>query len=169
MGGRTKRSWTAKTRKQGESNDVSNNTDSMLGMEVVTSKPCVAGDSGEDVRSTWSKRKQLETNPFNNLSRMIASSDDSSFSSGVPAILGDDLGDNDAPPPTSPPPSPPPPLPPMTIDSNSLPPLGTEYYYPALDALHNMPIFLSRKKLSYCFWRFLMDALTMCMIRLCPT
>jgi hypothetical protein len=27
----------------------------------------------------------------------------------------------------------------MTIDSNSPPPLGTEYYYPALDALQNMP------------------------------
>jgi hypothetical protein len=81
----------------------------------------------------------LETNPFNNLSRMMASSDESSFSSVVPAILGDDLGDNDAPPPPSPPPWPPPPLPPMTIDSNSLPPLGTECYYPALDALQNMP------------------------------
>jgi hypothetical protein len=71
---------------------------------------------------------------------MTASSNNSSFCSGVPAILGDDLGDNDAPPPPSPPPSPPPPLPPMTIDSNSLPPLGTEYYYPTLDALlQNMP------------------------------
>jgi hypothetical protein len=69
---------------------------------------------------------------------MTASSDNSSFSSGVPAILGDDLGDNDAPPPSLPP-SPPAPLPPMTIDSNSPPPLGTEYYYPALDALQNMP------------------------------
>jgi hypothetical protein len=57
MGGRTKRSWTAKTRKQVESNDSSNDTDSMLGTEVVTSKPCIAGDSGEDVRSTRSKRK----------------------------------------------------------------------------------------------------------------
>jgi hypothetical protein len=82
----------------------------MLGMEVVTSKPCIAGDSSKDVRSTWSKRKQLETNPFDNPSRMMASSDDSSFSSGVPAILGDNLGDNDAPPPPSPPPLPPPPL-----------------------------------------------------------
>jgi hypothetical protein len=79
----------------------------------------------------------LETDPFDKLSRLMASSNDSSFSSGVPAILGDDLGDNDAPPPPSLPPSPP--LPPMTIYSNSPPPLGTEYYYPALDALQNMP------------------------------
>jgi hypothetical protein len=57
MGGQTKRSRTAKTRKQVESNDSSDNTDSMLGTEVVTSKPCIAGDSGEDVRSTRSKRK----------------------------------------------------------------------------------------------------------------
>jgi hypothetical protein len=77
---------------------------------------------------------------------MTASSDDSSFSSGVPAILGDDLGDNDAPPPPSPPPSPPLPLPPMTIDSNSLPPLGIEYYYPALDALQNMPHLSEQKE-----------------------
>jgi hypothetical protein len=81
----------------------------------------------------------LETDPFDNLSRMMASSDDSSFSSVVPAILGDDLGDNDAPPPPYLPPSLPPPLPPMTIDSNSPSPLGTEYYYPALNALQNMP------------------------------
>jgi hypothetical protein len=66
-------------------------------------------------------------------------------------------------------PLPPLPPPPMTIDSNSLPPLGTEYYYPALDALQNCPIFLSRKKLSYCYWRFLMGAPTMCMTRFCPT
>jgi hypothetical protein len=31
------------------------------------------------------------------------------------------------------------------------------------------PIFLSRKKLSYCYWRFLMGAPTMCMTRFCPT
>jgi hypothetical protein len=110
MGGRTKRSRTSKTGKQVESNDTSDDTDSMLGMEVVTSKPCIAGDSGKDVRSTQSKRKQLETDPFDNLSRMMASSDDSSFSSGVPTILGDNLGDNDAPPPPSRPPLPPPPL-----------------------------------------------------------
>jgi hypothetical protein len=88
-------------RKQVESNDSSNDTDSMLGMEVVTSKPCVAGDSDEEVRSTHSKRKQLETNPFDNLSRMMASSKDSSVSSGVPAILGDDQGEDDAPTPAT--------------------------------------------------------------------
>jgi hypothetical protein len=79
-----------KTRKQEESNDSSNDIDSMLGTEVVTSKPCVAGDSDEEVRSTRSKRKQLKTDPFDNLSRMRASSEDSSVSSGVPAILGDE-------------------------------------------------------------------------------
>jgi hypothetical protein len=57
MGGQTKRSWTAKTGKQVESNDSSNDTDSMLGMEVVTSKSCIAGDSSKDIRSTQSKRK----------------------------------------------------------------------------------------------------------------
>ena len=139
MGGRCKRSRPTKTRKQVESNDSSNDTDSMLGTEVVTSKPCIAGDSDEEVRSTRSKRKRLETDPFDNLSRMMASSKDSSVSSGVPAILGDDQGEDDAPTPPSPPPSPPPPPPPMTIDSNSPPPLGTEYYYPALNALQNMP------------------------------
>jgi hypothetical protein len=110
----------------------------MLGTEVDTSKPFVAGDSNGEVRSTWSKRKRLETDPFDTLSRMMASSEDSPVSSGVPAILGDDLGDGNAPsPPPLPPPPPPPP--PMTTDSNSPPPLGTEYYYPALDALQNMP------------------------------
>jgi hypothetical protein len=108
----------------------------MLGTEVDTSKPFVASDSDGEVQSTRSKRKRLETNPFDTLSRMTASSKDSPVSSGVPAILGDDLGDGDAP---SPPPSPSLPPPPMTTDSNSPPPLGTEYYYPALDALQNMP------------------------------
>jgi hypothetical protein len=46
-----------KMRKQVESNDSSDDTDSMLGMEVVTSTPCVAGDSDEEVRNTRAKRK----------------------------------------------------------------------------------------------------------------
>jgi hypothetical protein len=58
MGGRCKmRSRPMKMRKQVESNDSSDDIDSMLGTEVVTSKPCVAGDSDEEVRSTRSKRK----------------------------------------------------------------------------------------------------------------
>jgi hypothetical protein len=58
MGGRCKmRSRPTKMRKQVESNDSSDDTDSMLGTEVVTSKPCIAGDSHEEVRSTRSKRK----------------------------------------------------------------------------------------------------------------
>jgi hypothetical protein len=126
-------------RKQVKSNDSSDDTGSMLGTEVVTGKPCIVGDSDEEVRSTRSKRKRLETDPFDNLSKMIASSEDSSVSSGVPAILGDDQGEDDAPTLPSLPPSPLLPPPPMTIDSNSLPPLGTEYYYPALNALPNMP------------------------------
>jgi hypothetical protein len=81
----------------------------------------------------------LETDPFDILSRMMASSEDSSVSSGVPTILGDDQGEDDALTPPSLPPLPLLPLPPMTINSNSPPPLGTEYYYPALDALQNMP------------------------------
>jgi hypothetical protein len=51
------RSRPMKMRKQVESNDSSDDIDSMLGTEVVTSKPCVAGDSDEEVRSTRSKRK----------------------------------------------------------------------------------------------------------------
>jgi hypothetical protein len=141
MGGQFKRSRSAKIRKQVESNESSNDTDSMLGteVEVVTSKTGVAGDSDEEVRSTRSKRKQLEPDPFDDVSRMSASSEDYSVSSDVPAVLGDDQQEDDAPTLPSPPPSPPPPPPPMTIDSNSPPPLGTEYYYPALDALQNMP------------------------------
>jgi hypothetical protein len=113
----------------------------MLGteVEVVTSKTGIAGDSDEEVRSTRSKRKRLEPDPFDDISRMSASSKDSSVSSDVPAVLGDDQREDDALTLPSPPPSPPPPPPPMTIDSNSPPPPGTEYYYPALDALQNMP------------------------------
>ena len=137
-GGQCKRSRTAKTRKPVESNDSSDDSDSMLGTEVDTSMAFVAVEIDEDVRSTRSKRKRLDPDPFDTLSRMTASSEDSFVSSGGPAILQDnDLGDDDAP---SPPPSPPPPPPPpMTTNSNSPPPLGTEYYYPALDALQNMP------------------------------
>jgi hypothetical protein len=106
-----------------------------LGTEVVTGKPGIASESHDEV-STHSKRKQwlkAVTNPFDNLSRMTALSDDSSGYSGVPSHLGGDQGEDDAlpMPPPSRPPSPPPP---MTIDPNSPPHLGTEYHYPALNA-----------------------------------
>jgi hypothetical protein len=88
------------------------------------------GQKGND----W---RQILLHPFQN------DGINSPVSSGEPTILGDNLGDGDAP---SPPPSPPPPPPPMTTDSNSPPPLGTEYYYPALDALQNMPHLSEQEK-----------------------
>jgi hypothetical protein len=57
----------------------------------------------------------------------------------------------------------------MTIDSNSPPPLGTEYYYPALDALQNMPHLSEQEEAQLLLLRFLMGAPTMCMTRFCPT